>query len=404
MDPSPTSKPTRETVLIVVENLPVPLDRRVWQESCALRDAGYEVVVICPKMRGYVKSEEVIDGIQIYRHWISDEAGGLWGFIGEYASALFGELRLACKAWWRHRFRLVHLCNPPDLLFLVALPFRMLFGVKVIYDVHDAWPEMFEAKFGNRGPLYWAVRVAERLTYATADTVLATNQSVREIALERGGKESGEVFIVRTAPKIATHQAIPDPSLLKGRQRLVGYVGVMGDADGVRYLIEAADHIVKKLGRQDIQFLLMGTGPEHPKLVARRDALGLEAYVDLPGRVTNEFLFSALQTIDLGVSCDPINPYNDHCTMNKVLEYMAFGKAQVLFDLKEGRFSAGNAAVYVGENSPIKLAEAIVGLLDDSETRARMGQLGLERFRSELNWERSVEQLGLAYHRTLRPE
>lgn len=392
----------KEAILILVENLPVPLDRRVWQESCALRDAGYEVIVICPKMRGYVKSEEVIDGIQIYRHWISDEAGGLLGFIGEYASALLGEFLLTCKAWWRHRFKLMHLCNPPDLLFLNALPFRLLFGVRVIYDIHDAWPEMFEAKFGGRGPLYWAVRIAERLTYATADTVIATNQSVQSIALERGGKDPGEVFIVRTAPNIAVHQAQPDPALRKGRKFLVGYVGVMGDADGVRYAIEAADHLVRKLGRTDVQFLLMGTGPEYPRLVALRDKLGLQDFVDLPGRVSNDFLFAALKTLDLGISCDPINPYNDHCTMNKVLEYMTFGKPQVLFDLKEGRFSAGEAAAYVTENSPVRLAESILALLDDPGRREVMGKLALERFQNELNWGRSVQQLRLAYHRTLR--
>src|SRR5882762_8915923 len=172
----------KTSVLILVENLPVPLDRRVWQEACALRDAGYEVIVICPQMRGYMQAEEKLDGIRIYRHWISEEAGGFIGFLREYVSALWGETRLAWKAWRRHRFKIIHLCNPPDLLFLVALPFKLLFGVKVIYDVHDVWPEMFEAKFGKRGSFYWWVRLAERLTYATANIVLATNESVRRVA------------------------------------------------------------------------------------------------------------------------------------------------------------------------------------------------------------------------------
>lgn len=391
----------RPSVLIIVENLPVPLDRRVWQESCALRDAGYQVVVICPQMRGYTEPEEVVDGIQIYRHWISQEAGGFVGFLGEYMSALWGEMRLAWKAWRRHRFKVVHLCNPPDLLFLVALPFKVLFGVRVIYDIHDLWPEMFEAKFGRRGLVYRAVRVAERLTYACADLVLATNESVRQVALERGRKEDGDVFVVRTAPKIAAGNYPPDSMLKKGRRYLVGYVGVMGNADGVNYLIDAAAHLVHRLGRRDVQFLLMGTGPEHPKLLAQRDRLGLGEYVDLPGRVTNEFLFAALRTIDLGVSCDPINSYNDHCTMNKVLEYMIFAKPQVLFDLKEGRASAGDAAVYVSENSEVKLAEAIRALLDDPAARERMGRLGEERIRTQLNWERSERQLVHAYETAL---
>ena len=391
----------KPAILILVENLPVPLDRRVWQESCALRDAGYEVVVICPQMRGYTKPYELLEGIHIYRHWISEEAGGFVGFFREYASALWGEWWLAWKVWRKHRFQLIHLCNPPDLLWLVAWPFKALFGTKVIYDVHDLWPEMFEAKFGGRGLLYWAVRLFERLTYVVADVVLVTNRSVMQIALDRGGKLPWEVFEVRTAPKIATTQAKADPALRKGRKFLVGYVGVMGNADGVDYLVNAAAHVVHKLGRRDVQFLLMGTGPEHAGLVALRDKLGLQEFVELPGRVSNEFLFSALRTIDLGVACDPINPYNDHCTMNKTLEYMAFGKPQVLFGTKEGRASAGDAAVYVEENSVEKLAEAILATLDDEAGRVRMGQLGEERMRTVLNWERSVEQLLTAYAKAL---
>lgn len=394
----------RETVLIIVENLPVPLDRRVWQESCALRDAGYEVIVICPQMRGFTAPEEKLDGIQIYRHWISEEAGGFIGFFREYASALWGETRLAWKAWRRHRFKLVHLCNPPDLLFLVALPLRLFCGVRVIYDVHDAWPEMFEAKFGKRGLFYWAVRIAERLTYATAHVVMVTNESVKAIARSRGGKPEDRVYVVRTAPKIATSNAQPDVSLRKGRAFLVGYVGVMGNADGVDYLVRAARHIVHGMGRRDVQFLLMGTGPEHAQLCGLRDELGLKEFVDLPGRVSNEFLFSALRTIDLGVACDPINPYNDHCTMNKTLEYMAFSKPQVMFGTREGRASAGDAAVYVMENSPERLGEAIVRTLDDPAARDRMSRIGADRMRTVLNWERSVKQMLRAYAKALGNE
>ena len=387
-------------VCIIVENLPVPLDRRVWQQSCALRDAGYEVVVICPQMRGFNESEEVIDDIQVYRHWISEEAGEVGGFLREYSSALWGEFKLLWKAWRRHRFDIVHLCNPPDLLFLVAAPYKLT-GTRIIYDVHDICPEMFEAKFGKRGLLYWAVRVAEWATHFFADVVIATNESVRNIALSRGGQVPDNVFVVRTAPKITDTRAEPEPALKKTRKHLVSYVGVMGNADGVRYIIEAAHHLVNISGRDDIQFLLMGSGPEYDKLVALRNELGLIDFIDLPGRVSNEFLFTALQTMDLGVSSDPINPYNDHCTMNKVLEYMTFAKPQVMFDLKEGRFSAGDAAKYVPENSAQALGQAIADLLDDPEERERMGQLGHERFHSLLNWEKSVEQLKAAYNYAL---
>jgi glycosyltransferase involved in cell wall biosynthesis len=393
---------SQPAILILVENLPVPLDRRVWQEACALRDAGYKVVVICPQMRGYVEPEEVLEGIHIYRHWISEEAKGFAGFLREYASALWGQWWLTCKVWRHHGIRLIHLCNPPDLLWVVAWPFRLFGRARVIYDIHDLWPEMFEAKFGHRGAFYWGVRLAERMTHLLSDVVLATNESVKGVALQRGRWKSEDVFVVRTAPKISTGDKAPNPLLKRGREYLVGYVGVMGNADGVHYLIEAADHLVNRMGRRDIQFLLMGSGPEYPALVALRDRLGLADYVEMPGRVSDAYLFSALQTIDAGVACDPINAYNDHCTMNKTLEYMAFGKPQVLFGTREGRASAGDAAVYVSENSSVRLAEAISGLLDDPERRKRMGAIGAERLRSELNWERSVKQLLAAYARALR--
>ncbi|MCX6858130.1 MAG: glycosyltransferase family 4 protein [Verrucomicrobia bacterium] len=388
-------------VLIVVENLPVPLDRRVWQEACALRDARHEVTVICPQMRGFTQAEEVLEGIQIFRHWISGEAGGKGGYFLEYVTALWGELHCALKAWRRTGFDVIHLCNPPDLLFLVALPFKLLAGVRLIYDVHDLWPEMFEAKFGKRGLLYWAVRLAECCTLKLADVVMATNQSVLQAVKKRGQKCDDEVFIVRTAPNQLPTTVPADPALKKGKNYLVGYIGVMGNADGVDYLIQAVEHIVKVRGRQDVQFLLMGSGPEYEELLRLREQLGMTDCIDMPGRVTNEFLFTGLQTMDLGVACDPINAYNDHCTMNKTLEYMAFSKAQVMFGTKEGRFSAGDAAHYVMENSAALLGDAMLTLLDDAPRRQRMGEIGYQRLHHELSWSQSVTELLKAYDRAM---
>jgi glycosyltransferase involved in cell wall biosynthesis len=384
-------------VLIVVENLPVPLDRRVWQEACALRDAGHEVTVICPRMRGHTLAEENLEGIAIYRHWISGEARTLWGYVVEYVSALWGEMGCALKAWKRRGFDVIHLCNPPDVLFLVTLPFRWLAGVRVVFDVHDLNPEMFAAKFGKRGGLYWAVRAAERCTLAVADVVLCTNESSRILLRARSGRSERPCYVVRTAPNRLDTTAEPNPALKRGRRYLAAYLGVMGDADGVSYLIEAVDHLVRTRQRQDIQFLLMGTGPEYEDLVRQRDRLGLQAFIDMPGRVDDGFLFTALQTMDVGVACDPINAYNDHCTMNKTLEYMAFGKPQVMFDVAEGRFSAGDSAWYVPENSAVLLGDAIAGLLDDPEARKRMGEAGRQRLETELNWARSARQLVEAY-------
>ncbi len=388
-------------VLIIVENLPVPLDRRVWQEACALRDAGCVVTVICPMMRGYTQADEMLEGIQIYRHWIWGEGRSVMGFVLEYLSALWGEWWCALKAWRQVGFDVIHLCNPPDLLFIVALPFKRLAGVRVVYDVHDLWPEMFEAKFGRRGLFYWAVRLVERCTLAVADAVIATNESVLRVVMKRGALRTEQAAVVRTAPSRLDTSLPADDRLKKGRKHLVGYVGVMGDADGVSYLIEAAAHIVQTRGRNDVQFLLMGTGPEYADLLRQRDSRGLSEHVSMPGRVSNEALFTGLKTMDVGVACDPANNYNDHCTMNKTLEYMAFAKPQVMFATVEGRVSAGEAAVYVLENSAVALGDAILELLDDPAKCARLGAAGHKRLTDELNWERSVEQLYAVYERVL---
>ncbi|MBE7493993.1 MAG: glycosyltransferase family 4 protein [Verrucomicrobiaceae bacterium] len=392
----------RRRVLILVENLPVPLDRRVWQEACTLRDAGYDVTVICPRMRGFTRAEEVLDGIQIYRHWISGEAKTTAGFLLEYTTALIGGLVCALKAWSRHgRFDIIHLCNPPDLLFLVALPFKLLGGARVLFDAHDLWPEMFEAKFGALGLLYRAVCLAERCTLALADVVIATNESVRAALMRRGRLHDDAVFVVRTAPVNLDTAAPPDDSLRRGKAHLVGYIGVLGGSDGVDYLLEAAHHLVHTRRRHDIHFLLMGGGPEFDALVKKRDQLGLQEHVSMPGLVSDAFLCSALRSIDLGVACDPINAYNDCCTMNKVLEYMAFARPMVMFGTVEGRYSAGEAAAYVMENDAAQFAEAISALLDDPARRAQMGRAGHQRLTTELNWERSAQCLRAAYARCL---
>lgn len=374
----------------------MPLDRRVWQEATALRGAGYDVAVICPQMHAYTTPEETLEGIHIYRHPLRVEARGVLGFFVEYASALWAETLLAWRAWRRHRMQVIHLCNPPDLLFVVAWPFKLL-GVKVVYDVHDLCPEMFEAKFGKSSIFRLALRLAQRLSYACADAVLVTNETSRQVAIQVGGHSPASVFVVRTAPKIPRLEGPSDDSLRKGRKYLVGYVGVMGSADGVNQLLEAAAYIVHRLGRRDVHFLLMGSGPEYQSLQNQRRALGLDVFLDMPGWAYDDFLFTALRTIDVGVTCDPPNVYNHSCTMNKVLEYMAFGKPQVMFDLKESRASAGECARYVATQTPAALGDAIVELLDSQDARKGMGRAAAERFQREMSWEASVVQLLQAY-------
>jgi glycosyltransferase involved in cell wall biosynthesis len=347
-------------------------------------------------MHAYTAAEETLDGVNIYRHRLSVEGRGVLGLLLEYASALCAETVLAWKAWRRHGVQIIHLCNPPDLLFLVACPFKLL-GVRVVYDVHDLCPEMFEAKFG-RSPIFGLpLRLAQRLSYACADAVLVTNETSRQVAIRVGGHSPASVFVVRTAPRIPGSEGTRDESLRKGRRYLVGYVGVMGSADGVDRLLEAADYLVHVLRRTDVQFLLMGSGPEYQALLGKRRQMGLEAVIDMPGWAYDDFLFTALRTIDVGVTCDPPNPYNHSCTMNKVLEYMAVGKPQVMTDLKESRVSAGECARYVTELTPAALGDAIVDLLESPDARERMGRVALDRFRREMSWDASVTQLLQAY-------
>jgi len=390
------------SVLIVVENLPVPLDRRVWQEALALRDLGYDVAVVCPKMRGYTEPFEILEGIRIYRHWITGEAGGMIGFAAEYSSALIGEALCIFKAWRHTPFDVIHLCNPPDILFLNALPYKLLAKTRVVFDVHDIWPEMFEAKYGTKNIIYHAVRLAERCTLALADVVIATNESVLSSVTSRGNLGADSTFVVRTSPNAINTSAKTVPERKNNRKFLVGYIGVMGSADGLEYLLRAIEHIVKTIGRNDISFCLMGSGAEWENLTKLRNSLEIQDFTEMPGRVSDEYLAETLATMDLGVACDPINSYNDHCTMNKTLEYMAFGKAQVMFGIKEGRISAGQAASYVDENSPELLALEICHLLDNPELRQEMGRIGVDRIQGSLSWRNSVKNLEQAYALALR--
>lgn len=331
---SAATKMTRkiqEAVCIVVENLPVPLDRRVWKEACALRDEGYRVSVVCPKGKGvFTAGYEVLDGIEIYRHrfW---EGSTAFGYLLEYSTALVAEFFLTLKVFARTRFRILQACNPPDNIFLIALLLKP-FGVRFIFDQHDLGPELFEAKFGKRtGPIYKLVRLAERCSFRAASTCIATNESFRDIAVTRGGKGPERVFVVRNCPDLATFRRPQLPTGDKfGRSILVAYVGFMGSQDGLDLLLESVEHIVKHDNRQDTHFLLIGGGTVISELQAIIAAKKLDDYVTLTGQVSHDQVAAYLSNADLGVAPDPKNAMNDHSTMVKIFEYMAFGLPVVL--------------------------------------------------------------------------
>ena len=383
-------------VLMIVENLPVPFDRRVWQECCTLQAAGANVSVICPTGRGYDARFETIDGIEIHRHPLPFDASGALGYLVEYGAALFHELRLALKIRRRRGFDTIQGCNPPDLIFLVALPFKLL-GCRYIFDHHDINPELYEAKFEKRGPFWKLMIWFERLTFRAADVVISTNESYRQIAIDRGGKDPEDVFIVRSGPDLTKLVPLPPNKAWRcGRRFMVGYVGVMGAQEGLDLLLEAARIAVLERG-EDIQFVLVGGGSSLEDMRQMSADLGLSDHVTFTGRAPDHDLFEVLSTADLCVNPDRVNPMNDKSTMNKVLEYMAFSKAQVQFDVTEGRRSAQDASEYASPNDPVDLADRMIALLHDPAARARMGESGRRRVESELSWDHQVDTLIAAY-------
>jgi glycosyltransferase involved in cell wall biosynthesis len=393
-----------QRVLILVQNLPVPFDRRVWQEALALTNAGYEVHIVCPRTAEYPQRRELLNDIHIYRYSPGPEARRSAAYLIEYTIAILGQLRLALGIRLRRRIDVVHICNPPDLLFLVALPL-VASGARLIYDHHDAAPELMVAKgLQEGGLLVRLVRLFERLTYRFAHVSIETNDSFRDIALQRGGMSPEDVFVVRSAPDVERFaKAEPDEVWRRGRKHLVGYVGIMGSQDGLDYLIDAADLIIREWKRDDIQFVLVGGGPELQRLRERVSSAGLEDYVEFTGLISSGTeLGTVLATADVCVSPDEANRMNDISTMNKIVEYMALGKPIVQFDLHEGRVSAGDASLYAKRNDVSSLAEGIVQLIDDTEMASRMGQIGRERLATTLSWELQVPKLLAAYKRALR--
>lgn len=384
--------------LIIVENLPVPFDRRVWQEAITLRDAGAEVSVICPRGRGHDARFEVLDGIHIHRHPLPLEAGGPLGYVLEYSAALFWQFCLTWRALFRPGFDVIHACNPPDNIFLVAGFFKLLFGKRFLFDHHDINPELYEAKFGRRDLFYRLMLLWERCTFRTADISIATNNNYRRIAIERGGMDPAKVFVVRSGPDLERVKAVaPVPALKRGRRYLVGYVGVMGAQEGLDYLLDAARHIVHTLGRDDVHFGLVGGGAQLAVLQQRAQSLGLGDFVSFTGRVPDRQLLELLSTADVCVNPDEVNEMNDKSTMNKIMEYMALGKPIVQFDVTEERYTAQQASLYARPNDAVDFAERIVELLDDPERRRCMGEFGRRRVESELAWRYEAPNLIAAY-------
>ncbi|MFD0885343.1 glycosyltransferase family 4 protein [Streptosporangium algeriense] len=382
--------------LILVENLSVPFDRRVWQESTTLRDAGWDVHVICPQ--GTKRDTEPyaeIDGVKIHRYPLKAATGGPLGYVQEYGSALWHTFRLARRVG---RVDVVHACNPPDLLYLVAKRLKRQ-GARFVFDQHDLVPELYLSRF-DRGAdfLYRAVCRLERLTYRAADVVIATNESYRDVAVGRGGKRPEKVFVVRSAPAVERFHQVPvEEGLKKGKPYMLCYLGVMGPQDGVDYALRALARLRDEVGRTDWHAVFLGGGDTFDEMVALSHRLGLSDQVEFTGRISDEDLLRYLSAADVCLAPDPLNPLNDVSTMNKIMEYMAMSRPIVSFDLKEARVSAGDAALYAPANDESEFAKLVAHLLDDPAERRRMGEIGRARVAGPLSWEQSSKALLAAY-------
>jgi len=392
----------KQKVLIIVENAPVPFDTRVWKEACSLHQNGYEVNVLCPAGRGYERRHEVINGIQIYRHPVPKEGSTPLGYLWEYGWSLFWEF---FYTWWiflRRGFHVIQGCNPPDDIFLIALPFKLL-GAKYIFDHHDVCPELYISKYGRKDFLYRIQVWLEHLTYHFSDIVMVTNGSYRDRAVTSGGLDPQDVFIVRNGPDLRTFRPVlPQPALKHGKPYLIGYVGTMCVQDGLDILLDVALHI-KDSGRSDVHFTCIGGGPELAGLRKMARDKGLDDMLNFTGRIPDEQLLKILSTADVCVNPDRPCQMNDISTMIKIMEYMALCKPIVQFNMKEGRFSAQEASLYAdNDKGAADFASKIVWLLENPDERKRMGEFGRRRFEQELAWDYSVANLLAAYRSVLR--
>ncbi len=378
-------------ICIVVQNLPVPFDRRVWLECQALCAAGYEVSVVCPKGKGDPAYQE-LDGVHLFKYRAFPPITRQVMFLAEYAYSILATLVQLVRAWRRKPFGVVQVCNPPDVLWAAVLPFMVLFGVRMVYDQHDLCPELYRSRFAAPSALpYHALLLAERITYLLSAHVIATNESYRRVALDRGGKRPVDVTVVRTGPDPnRMRRGERDEALRRGYDHLLVYLGVMGPQDGVDLALRAMHRIVHVRHRTDVALTLIGDGDAARGLRSLATELGLDGYVEFTGRAPDELVARLLSTADIGLSPDPKNPLNDVSTMNKTMEYMAFELPVVAFDLVETRVSAEDAAVYVEPNRVDHYANTILELLDDEVRRKKLGTSGRRRVEEVLAWSHQI--------------
>jgi glycosyltransferase involved in cell wall biosynthesis len=384
-------------VLIIVENLPVPNDRRVWLEATTLHKAGYRVSVISIKGKNATASHEVLEGINVYRYPAPPATSGALSFIIEFSYCWIMSFILSIVIAFRHGFDVIHACNPPETFWLIGLLYKP-FGKKFLFDHHDLSPEMYQSRFGKQGTAYKLLILLERLTFLTANRIITTNETHKAVAIERGKVAEDKIYVVRSGPdQNKLRPGTPDEALKQGHRYMVAYLGVINPQDGVHQLIHVASTIIHEHKRTDILFVIMGTGDAEPDLRRLSRELDVDEHLCFTGWVEQDTIVRYLSTADVCVDTMPKTPYSDAATMNKILEYMSVARPIVCFDLVETRVTAGEAAVYVEPDNINDFALKLMELLGDEPKRLEMGKIGRTKIENHLAWEHQSKNLLAAY-------
>jgi len=384
-----------------VENETVPTDGRVWLQAEALRDDGYKVSIICPASKRWPARHEEVEGLVIYRHPDWESGGGKFHLVLEFLNATFREVILAWQVFVKDRFHVIHAANPPDFIWLVALPFK-LFGVKFVFDVHDLSPELFLSKFGTDHPwLHKLLLFFEGRSCRLADLVIATNDSYRTILMDRHHLPTDKLEIVRNDPVIIEDRKLQKQVSFEPpgeRRHKILFVGAINSQDGVDILIEALGILKNEIGRTDFECTIAGDGTELESVRRQAHRLGLDGHVIFRGYIDDRNEVERLLTeADICVEPAPDNPLNRHSTFIKVLEYMAAGKPIVAFDLKETRCSAEGGCLYAKSGDVLGMANQMERLIRDAGLRETLGLIGRQRVKAKLNWNNARRNLLHAY-------
>jgi glycosyltransferase involved in cell wall biosynthesis len=387
-------KQEKKQVLLLVQNLPVPFDRRVWLEATTLSQNGYEVTVVCPTSEKHSSNYEEIDSVKIIRFPFLIEGRNTFGTLIEYLWTISCMFSIALFLAIRKKIDIVHFCNPPDLLFICALPAKLLRKSNLIFDQHDLCPELWQTKTNEakKSLVFRLIIFFEKMSYRISDLVIAPNESYRNIAIERGEVDEERIFVVRSGPKLEfMRQTRKDIENCETAVKLV-YLGTMGSQEGIELLLDSMKILID--ANQDVRYTLnlLGDGPERVRLEAYAKVLEISQSCTFRGRVSDADLREFLADADLAINSDRPGLFNDLSSMNKIVEYMAFGLPIIQYKSKEGTYTAQGAAESVEQPNSNALAIAIEKLRLDPRRREVMSKHGIKRFQ-EICWESQAERL-----------